>query len=376
MDSLRMVDLKGQYLSIKDEIDEAVAKVLDETAFINGPETRSFAEHLAQYAGCKHVVTCGNCTDALRISLEALRLNDGDEVIIPAFTYAASAEAIAMLRLVPVMVDVDPATFNLNLEHIQAGFSSKTRAIIPVHLFGQCCDMDEILSFAREHDLHVIEDNAQSLGCEYTSKDGSVRKSGTLGEIGCNSFFPTKNLGCFGDGGSMMTNDDALAERLHQIANHGQQQKYRHEIIGCNSRLDTIQAAVLEVKLRHLDAFIQVRREAAQRYDSLLSDVEEIITPKEMLWNRHSYNQYTLRVKEGKRDALKVYLAEQGVPTMIYYPLPLNQQHAYADVSRVAEPLGNTEELCASVLSIPMHTELTPEQQQRISDRIHDFFRR
>ena len=378
MDKIQMVDLKGQYLKIKDEVDKGIQAVIDNTAFINGPAVKTFAENLGQYMGGCHAVTCANGTDALQIALMALDLKPGDEVIVPAFTYVASAEVIGLLGLVPVMVDVDPRTFNVTVENVKKGLSPKTKAIIPVHLFGQSCDMEPILQLAREHGLYVVEDNAQAIGAVYTFSDGHKAKTGAMGTIGCTSFFPSKNLGCYGDGGGLFTCDEALAERIRMIANHGQQVKYHHKVIGCNSRLDTIQAAVLDVKLKHLDEYCQARYSAAAYYTEKLKafDPEEkfILTPREASNSTHVYHQYTLRVNDGKRDALKQYLADHGVPAMIYYPLPLQEQEAFAHITRAAESLTNAKNCADTVLSLPIHTEMTHEVQDYIVQQIINFF--
>ena len=375
---IQMVDLKGQYLKIKDEVDAGIQNVIDNTAFINGPIVKDFAQHLSEYLGGCHVIPCANGTDALQIALMALELKPGDEVIVPAFTYVASAEVIGLLGLTPVMVDVDYDTFNVTVDNIKKALSPKTKAIIPVHLFGQSCDMESILNFAKEHNLYVIEDNAQAIGAEYTFSDGHKAKTGTMGTIGCTSFFPSKNLGCYGDGGAIFTNDDALAERIHMIANHGQRVKYHHAVIGCNSRLDSIQAAVLDVKLRHLDEYCKARYEAATYYTKALKafDPEEkfFITPKEMPNSTHVYHQYTLKIKNGKRDDLKNFLAEQGVPSMIYYPLPLQEQEAFKPITRAGEALDKSRESAYSVLSLPIHTEMTKEVQNTVIGSIKKYF--
>ena len=375
---IQMVDLKGQYLKIKDEVDAGIQNVIDNTAFINGPIVKDFAQHLSEYMGGCHAITCANGTDALQIALMALELKPGDEVIVPAFTYVASAEVIGLLGLTPVMVDVDYDTFNVTIDNIKKALSPKTKAIIPVHLFGQSCDMEPILNFAKEHNLYVIEDNAQAIGAEYTFSDGHKAKTGTMGTIGCTSFFPSKNLGCYGDGGAIFTNDDALAERIHMIANHGQRVKYHHAVIGCNSRLDSIQAAVLDVKLRHLDEYCKARYEAASYYTQQLKafDPEEkfFITPNELPNSTHVYHQYTLKIKNGKRDELKNFLADQGVPSMIYYPLPLQEQEAFKPITRAGEALDNSRECAYSVLSLPIHTEMTKEVQDVILDSVKKFF--
>lgn len=376
---IQMVDLKGQYLKIKDEVDAGIQNVIDNTAFINGPIVKEFAQHLSEYMGGCHVTTCANGTDALQIALMALELKPGDEVIVPAFTYVASAEVIGLLGLTPVMVDVDYDTFNVTVDNIKKALSPKTKAIIPVHLFGQSCDMEPILAFAKEHNLYVIEDNAQAIGAEYTFSDGHKAKTGTMGTIGCTSFFPSKNLGCYGDGGAIFTNNDRLAERIAMIANHGQRVKYYHAVIGCNSRLDSIQAAVLDVKLKHLDEYCAARHEAASYYTQQLKafDPQEnfIITPKENENSTHVYHQYTLKIKNNKRDALKAYLAEQGVPSMIYYPLPLQEQEAFMPITRAGEALDNAKACAYSVLSLPIHTEMTWSMQDIIIEAIKKFYK-
>ncbi len=373
-----MIDLKGQYLKIKAEVDAGVQSVIDDTAFINGPAVKQFSEHLSRYMDGRYVTTCANGTDALQIALMALGLKPGDEVIVPAFTYVASAEVIALLGLTPVMVDVDYGTFNLTVENVKKGLSSRTKAIIPVHLFGQSCDMEPILDFAREHGLYVIEDNAQAMGAEYTFSDGRKAKTGAMGTIGCTSFFPTKNLGCYGDGGAIFTEDEELAERIHMVANHGQRVKYHHDVIGCNSRLDSIQAAILDVKLKHLDDYCAARHKAAAYYTEQFRafDPEEkfIITPKELPASTHVYHQYTLKIKDGKRDELKAYLAGRGIPSMIYYPLPLQEQNAFRQITRAAEALENSRACAYSVLSLPIHTEMTRDIQDRVIAAVESFF--
>ncbi len=372
---LQMVDLHGQYLKIKNEVDAGISQVIESSAFINGPQVKEFAGKLADYVHCKHVITCGNGTDALQIALMALDLKPGDEVIVPAFTYVASAEVIGLLGLTPVMVDVDYNTFNVTLKNIEKALSPKTKAIIPVHLFGQSCDMAPIMEFANKHKLYVVEDNAQAIGARYTFPDGSAKFTGTIGHIGCTSFFPSKNLGCYGDGGAIFTDEDVLGERLKMIANHGQQVKYHHMVIGCNSRLDTIQAVVLNAKLPHLDEYCEARYAAAQYYTSALKGIDGIITPVEQPNSTHVYHQYTLKVLNGKRDALKQYLADNGIPSMIYYPLPLQQQEAFSNITRAAESLDTAAELAASVLSLPIHTEISHEQQDMVIDAIKSFFK-
>ena len=371
---IQMVDLKGQYMKIKPEVDAAIQDVIDNTAFINGPIVKEFAQNLSDYMGGCYVIPCANGTDALQIALMALDLKPGDEVIVPAFTYVASAEVIGLLGLTPVMVDVDYDTFNVTVDNIKKALSPKTKAIIPVHLFGQSCDMEPILAFAKEHNLYVVEDNAQAIGAEYTFSDGHKEKTGTMGTIGCTSFFPSKNLGCYGDGGAIFCKDDALAEKIHMIANHGQKVKYHHSVIGCNSRLDSIQAAILNVKLKHLDEYGQARYAAASYYTERLKafDPEEkfFITPKELEQSTHVYHQYTLKIKNGKRDALRQFLADAGVPSMIYYPLPLQEQEAFKPITHAAEDLNISKDIAYSVLSLPVHTEMIKEIQNSIIDRI------
>lgn len=375
---IAMVDLKGQYLRIKNEVDASIQRVIDTTTFINGPIVKQFADNLSQYMGGCHVITCANGTDALQIALMALDLKPGDEVIVPAFTYVASAEVIGLLGLTPVMVDVDYATFNVTADNLKKALSPKTKAIIPVHLFGQSCYMEPILDFAKENNLHVIEDNAQAIGAEYTFSDGRKVKTGCMGTIGCTSFFPSKNLGCYGDGGAIFCQDDELAEKLRMIANHGQKVKYHHTVIGCNSRLDSVQAAVLDVKLKHLDEYGATRYAAASYYTSRLKAIDPqeqyYSTPVELPNSTHVYHQYTLKIKNGKRDALKSFLAENGIPSMIYYPLPLQEQTAFKQITRSAEDLSISKELACSVLSLPIHTEMTHELQDLVIEQIEHFF--
>lgn len=377
-EKIQMVDLKGQYQKIKSEVDAGIQAVIDGTAFIGGPAVKDFSRHLGDYLGGCHVVPCGNGTDALQIALMALGLKPGDEVIVPAFTYVASAEVIGLLGLTPVMVDVDPRTFCVTAANIEKGISDKTRAVIPVHLFGQSCDMEPILALAKRHGIRVVEDNAQAIGATYTFSDGRTAKTGTMGDIGCTSFFPSKNLGCYGDGGALFTHDEALADRIRMIANHGQQVKYHHKVIGCNSRLDTLQAAVLDVKLRHLDEYCRARHAAAAYYTKRLKAFDEaeryVATPVETAYSTHVYHQYTLRVQGGRRDALKAYLAEREIPSMIYYPLPLQEQEAFKGITRAAETLEVSRACADSVLSLPVHTELTQAVQDRVIDGVVGFF--
>ena len=368
-----ILDLKGQYLRIKDEIDSAVANVIDSCKFINGPQVKEFAEQLAEYTGAKYVIPVANGTDALQVSLMSLRLNPGDEIIVPSFTYIASAEVIALLNLVPVMVDVDYNSFNTTAENIQRAISRNTKAIIPVHLFGQSCPMGGILNIAKEHHLHVIEDNAQSIGAEYTFQDGTKAMTGTMGTFGCLSFFPSKNLGCMGDGGAILTNDYTMAERARMIASHGQSMKYFHEMVGCNSRLDTIQAAVLSVKLKYLNEYTKARQKAAEFYDNGLAGIKGITIPQRQKNSTHVFHQYTIKVSEGKRDGLKQFLLDNDIQTMVYYPRPLQRQQAFRGIVRYGDNLDISEQLSNEVLSIPMHTELTEETQQYIIDKIKEY---
>ncbi len=370
-----MVDLKGQYEHIQQEIDEAVLSAIRESQFINGPQVSIFTDELSQYLEGAHVIPCANGTDALQIAMMALDLKPGDEVIVPSFTYVATAEVIGLLQLKPVMVDVDPESFTITAEKIREAITSKTKAVVPVHLFGQCADMEPILDLAKEIGLYVIEDSAQSIGASYTFKDGTIKKAGTLGHIGCTSFFPSKNLGCYGDGGAMYTMDSELASRLRMIANHGQVKKYVHKYIGVNSRLDTLQAAILQIKLRHLDSYSAARNSAARKYDTLLSGIEGLVLPKRKTNSTHVFHQYTMKITGGRRDALKNHLEQAGIPAMIYYPIPLNMQEAYQVIGRTVGNLSVTQELCASVLSIPMHTELNDEQIKFITDTILAFFK-
>ena len=370
---IEMVDLKGQYAKIQNEIDKAILESIRSANFINGPAVSEFSNNLSDYLGGAYVIPCANGTDALQIAMMALSLEPGDEVIVPSFTYVATAEVIGLLGLVPVMVDVDPFYFNVTRENIKKAISSKTKAIVPVHLFGQCADMESIIELAKEKGLYVIEDTAQAIGAKYTFTDGTIKHAGTIGDIGCTSFFPSKNLGCYGDGGALFTQNPILAEKIKMIANHGQSRKYVHKLIGVNSRLDTIQAAVLNIKLKHLDEYSLARIKAADCYDKLLSNVKNLQTPNRSLKSTHVFHQYTLIINDNKRDALKEYLEKKDIPAMIYYPIPLNEQEAYSSLGIIAENLNETQRLCKSVLSLPMHTELTLDQQVYITDVIKDF---
>ncbi|MGO4292717.1 DegT/DnrJ/EryC1/StrS family aminotransferase [Chitinophaga sp. RAB17] len=370
-----MVDLKGQYNKIKTEIDHAVLDCIQSTAFINGPDVQKFATALQDYLKVKKVIPCANGTDALQIAMMALELEPGDEIIVPSFTYIATAEVIGLLGLVPVMVDVDPITFNLRKEDIEAAITSKTKAIVPVHLFGQSAPMEAIMQIADARQLYVIEDTAQAIGATYTFKDGRKQRVGTIGHIGCTSFFPSKNLGCYGDGGAIFTNDEALGEKLKVIANHGQIKKYVHKYIGVNSRLDTIQAAILNVKLKYLDEYAAARLKAADYYDQELAGLPGITTPVRVADSTHVFHQYTLKV-ESNRDALKAFLEANSIPAMIYYPVPLNEQEAFRGIGKVIGDLTVTQSLCKTVLSLPIHTELTTEEQDYIINKIKEFLKK
>lgn len=373
MVKIRMADLHTQYLRIKPEIDAAIQEVLDSTAFIQGPQVKQFANSLAAYLDSNFVIPCANGTDALQIAMMALGCKPGDEVIIPVHTYVATAEVIALLGLNPVFTEVDGKTFNLDVSKLEEKITDKTFAIVPVHLYGQCADMEPILVLAKKHNVHVIEDVAQALGAVYTFSNGEKKRAGTMGTIGCTSFFPSKNLGCFGDGGAIFTQDSALAEKIKMIANHGQKIKYHHDIIGVNSRLDTLQAAILEVKLKHLNDYEQRRNEVANFYDRELGNVSFLEIPERAKNSTHVFHQYTIKTKGIDRDKLKSYLESKGIPTMIYYPVPLHLQTAYARAEYPAGTFPITEQLSKTVLSLPIHTEMDEEQLLYICNTIKDF---
>lgn len=365
-----MVDLQTQYERLKTEIDAGISQVLASATFVKGPQVQSFANALAAQIGVRHVIPVGNGTDALQIALMALGLKPGDEVITPTFTFIATAEVAAVLGLTPILVDVDWDTFNINPEAVRRAITPRTKAIVPVHLFGQCANMDAIRQIAHDHHLFVVEDACQAIGAEYISADGTHHQAGTMGEIGCTSFFPSKNLGCYGDGGALFTNDDQLAERIRAIANHGMIQRYHHDLVGVNSRLDSLQAAILMAKLPHLDAFTAARRQVATYYDNALIDIPGIVLPAKSNYSTHVYHQYTLRITDGRRDEIQHRLAEQGIPSMVYYPVPLHKQKAYLN-DRYGENLFPiAERLAQSVLSLPMHTELDSEQLEYIVTNI------
>jgi dTDP-4-amino-4,6-dideoxygalactose transaminase len=375
MKNIQMVDLHGQYLKIKSEIDEAIQRIIDSTAFVKGPEVKAFEKELAQYLDVKHVIACANGTDALQVALMALGLKPGDEVITPDFTFIATVEVIALLGLKPVIVDVNPYDFNISIDSIKKSITQNTKAILPVHLFGQCSDMETIMNIAEKYNLHVIEDNAQAIGSDYTFSNGLIKKAGTIGKIGCTSFFPSKNLGCYGDGGALFTNDDEIAEKLSIIVNHGMKVRYYHDMIGVNSRLDSIQAAILRVKLKYLDDFIKARQKAAAFYDNIFRNSEEVIIPQRNSFSTHVFHQYTIRLKTKKRDELKAYLESKQIPSMIYYPVPLHRQKAFQYLGLKDNDFPVTENLCNSVLSLPMHTELDYEQLEYIASQVINFIK-
>lgn len=368
-----MVDTHTQYHKIKEEVDKAVIDVMESSAFINGKIVGEFATHLAQYLNVKHVTPCGNGTDALQIALMALGLQPGDEVITPSFTYIATTEVVALLRLTPVFVEVDKQTFNIDPEAIEKAITPKTKAIVPVHLYGQAANMEAIMKIAEKHNLFVVEDNAQAVGCDYTFSNGTVKKTGTIGHVGCTSFYPSKNLGAFGDGGAMCTNDDELAEKLRMIANHGQKTRYYHDMVGCNSRLDSIQAAILDIKLRHLDAYCTARQQAADYYDRAFASHPKITIPFRASNSTHVFHQYTLILHDVDRDALQQHLADKKIPSMIYYPLPAHKQKMFEIYQTGSLDLEITDWLNKRVISLPIHTELDEEQLKYITDSVFEF---
>lgn len=377
-----MVDLKGQYEHIKQQVNTSVLEVIDSTAYINGPQVHAFQKELEDYLQVKHVIPCGNGTDALQIAMMALDFKPGDEVITVDFTFAATVEVIALLGLTPVLVDIDPITFNIDVEAIKKAITPKTKAIVPVHLFGLVAPMDEIMEIAREHNLYVLEDNAQAIGANYTSKDGSKVKTGTIGLASATSFFPSKNLGCYGDGGAIFTNDDELAHKMRGIVNHGMYKRYHHDVVGVNSRLDSIQAAILRAKLPNLDGYNHARRVAAKKYSEALKDIPNIMVPKISPNNTdyaydnydcHVFHQYTLRIIDIDRDALVAHLNEKGIPCGVYYPIPLHKQKAYVDERYDEANFKVTNQLVKEVISLPMHTELDDEQIEYITRTVIDF---
>jgi UDP-2-acetamido-2-deoxy-ribo-hexuluronate aminotransferase len=373
MEKIRMADLHTQYLRIKQEIDNAIQEVLDSTAFIQGPQVNQFAEALASYTNSKSVIPCANGTDALQIAMMALGSKPGDEVIIPVHTYVATAEVIALLGLKPVFTEVDGRSFNIDVNQVEEKITDKTFAIVPVHLYGQCADMEPILALAKKHQIHVIEDVAQALGAVYTFSDGRKLRAGTMGTIGCTSFFPSKNLGCFGDGGAIFAQNTELAERIKMIANHGQKVKYHHDCIGVNSRLDTLQAAILNVKLKYLDDYEMRRNRVARFYDRELAFLNFVEIPYRTANTTHVFHQYTLRTKGINRDHFKTYLESKGIPTMIYYPVPLHLQKAYVQPEYPEGSFIVTEELSRTVISLPIHTEMNEEQLSYICNIIKEY---
>lgn len=374
MKKLQMVDLKSQYEHIKEEINAGIQEVLDTTAYINGPKVHEFQKNLENYLGVKHVIPCANGTDALQIAMMGLGLKAGDEVITADFTFAATVEVVALLGITPVLVDVEEDTMNISIEAIKKAITPKTKAIVPVHLFGRAANMDAIMDLANEHNLFVIEDNAQAIGANYTWKNGSKQKVGTIGHVGATSFFPSKNLGCYGDGGAIFTNDDALAHTIRGIVNHGMYERYHHDVVGVNSRLDSIQAVVLNAKLPRLDAYGQARRVAAKAYNDAFAANEHIITPAfDFEGDDHVFHQYVMRITNGKRDALLAHLQEKGIPCAIYYPIPLHKQKAYADTRYNDADFLVTNKLCEEVIALPMHTELDAEQIKFITSTVLNF---
>ncbi len=375
MRKIQMVDLKSQYEKIQNEIDTAVLDVIRSTQYINGSEVKKFQEELESYLGVKHVIPCGNGTDALQVAMMALGLKPGDEIITTSFTFVATVEVIALLGLTPVLVDVLPDTFNIDPESVKKAITSKTKAIVPVHLFGQCAHMEPLMKLAKEHNLHIIEDNAQAIGADYIFEDGSHQKAGTLGILGCTSFFPSKNLGCYGDGGAVFTNDDELAKKLRVIVNHGMEVRYYHDSVGVNSRLDSVQAAILRIKLQHLDEYAAARNKAASYYDKAFAGHPHITTPARSKFSTHVFHQYTLIIENLDQFALQKYMGEKGIPAMIYYPVPMHMQKAYQDPRYKEGDFPVTEKLSKTVISLPMHTELDEEQLRYITDSLLEYLK-
>ena len=375
MEKIQMVDVRSQYLKIKEEVDSQIKDVIDSCAFINGPKVKEFQAQLEEYLGVNHVIPVANGTDALQIALMALDLKHGDEIIVPAHTYVATAEVIALLGLKPIMVDVDPDTFNLTSEIVKKSITDKTKAIVPVHLYGQCAEMEEIISLGKQNNIAVIEDAAQAIGCDYTFSNGKKAKAGTIGDIGCTSFYPSKNLGAYGDGGAIFCNDDALAKKIRMIANHGQSKRYYHDVVGCNSRLDSIQAAILNVKLKHLDDYNDSRVKVANSYDDAFKNIDGITIPKRASFSSHVFHQYTLRIGDGKRDGFKDYLDSKNVPNMIYYPVPLYKQKAFGNSIPKDFNLRVTALLSDEVISLPIHSEMQQDQLEYIINTVKDYFK-
>ena len=375
MRKIQMVDTKTQYLAIKDEVDAAIHEVLDSAAYINGKAVKDFSQNLATYLGAKHVIPCANGTDALQIAMMALGLEPGDEVITPSFTYIATTEVVALLNLKPVFVDVDPLTYCMDIESLKKAITPKTKAIVPVHLYGQAAPMEEILAIAKAHNIFVIEDNAQAIGCDYTFSDGTKKKTGTMGHIGATSFYPSKNLGAFGDGGALFTNDDALATKMAMIANHGQSERYYHDVVGCNSRLDSIQAAILNIKLKHLDEYNAARQKVAAYYSKAFEGIAGLITPATAKYTTHVFHQYTMQLKNVDREKFIAHLSAKDIPCMIYYPVPGHLQKMFGAVNKDAWHLPVTDALTPCVCSLPIHTEMDQEQLEHITEGVKSFFK-
>jgi len=376
MRQIQMVDTQTQYQKIKNEVDQAIKEVIDSSAFINGKIVQDFALNLARYLDSKYLIPCANGTDALQIAMMGLDLKPGDEVITPSFTYIATTEVIALLKLTPVFVEVDPQTFCIDPVAIRKAVTPKTKAIVPVHLYGQSAPMEEIMDIAREFNLYVIEDNAQAIGCDYIFNNGIKKKTGAIGTIGTTSFYPSKNLGAYGDGGALYTNDGDLAAKLKMIANHGQSKKYYHDMVGCNSRLDSLQAAILNEKLKHLDEYIEARRKAAGFYDNAFADCQKIKTPFRASYSNHVFHQYTIILEGVNRDELHKFLTEQKVPSMIYYPVPAHQQKMFAQYNSSVLDMPVTDWLTHRVISLPMHTELDEDQLNYITSKVLEFVNR
>ncbi|MFN5252951.1 MAG: DegT/DnrJ/EryC1/StrS family aminotransferase [Chitinophagaceae bacterium] len=375
MRKIQMVDTKTQYLAIKEEVDAAIHEVLDSAAYINGKAVKDFAQHLATYLDVQHVIPCANGTDALQIAMMALGLQPGDEVITPSFTYIATTEVVALLNLKPVFVDVDPVTYCMDIESLKKAITPKTKAIVPVHLYGQAAPMEEILAIAKAHNIYVIEDNAQAIGCDYTFSDGTKKKTGIMGHIGATSFYPSKNLGAFGDGGALFTNDAVLANKMSMIANHGQSERYYHDVVGCNSRLDSIQAAILNIKLKHLNKYNAARQEVAAYYSKGFAPIEQIITPAKASYTTHVFHQYTMQLKNVDREKFIAHLSAKDIPCMIYYPVPGHLQKMFGEQNKTTWDLPVTDSLTPCVCSLPIHTEMDQEQLAYIVEGVQSFFK-
>ena len=375
MRKIQMVDTKTQYLAIKEEVDAAIHEVLDSAAYINGKAVKDFAQHLATYLDVQHVIPCANGTDALQIAMMALGLQPGDEVITPSFTYIATTEVVALLNLKPVFVDVDPVTYCMDIESLKKAITPKTKAIVPVHLYGQAAPMEEILAIAKQHNIYVIEDNAQAIGCDYTFSNGTKKKTGTMGHIGATSFYPSKNLGAFGDGGALFTNDAVLANKMSMIANHGQSERYYHDVVGCNSRLDSIQAAILNIKLKHLNKYNAARQEVAAYYSKGFAAIEQIITPATASYTTHVFHQYTMQLKNVDREKFIAHLSAKDIPCMIYYPVPGHLQKMFGEQNKTTWDLPVTDSLTPCVCSLPIHTEMDQEQLAYIVEGVQSFFK-